>query len=245
MYIKIIIILYIIIIPNKSQVSIHIDQLPFSQGFIKKGKMKVAWVVCLLALTGLASVISSPIELEIEIKKDGPYPERHGNSFGKSASRGRTKNIIQYSIGTYDIPATHGTMQFGLPGLQVQGIMGAIEGVIQRFLNGGMGGDNGIGGGGYPTTQAGVQVSGGYPTPQAGAQGGDWGSIPIGLLDYFISFSMIYFIQGILVREAISVRTLKLSVHHLTVCAWKRTLPTWVTILFRCASSIPLSLIIF
>ena len=202
--------------------SIHIDRLPFSQGFIKKGKMKVAWVVCLLALTGLASVISSPIELEIEIKKDGPYPERHGNSFGKSASRARTKNIIQYSNGTYDNP--------GL----AQDLMGIIEGVLQRFL-----------GGGYPTTQAGVQVSGGYPTPQAGAQGGDWGSIPIGLLGYFISFYMIYFIQGILVRVAISVRTLKLNVHHLTVSAWKRTLPTWVTILLRCASSIPLSLIIF
>ena len=213
--------------------SIHIDQLPFSQGFIKKGKMKLAWVVCLLALTGLASVISSPIELEIEIKKDGPYPERHGNSFGKSASRGRTRNMIKYSIATYDIPAIQGTMQGGLPGLQAEGLMGAIEGLIQRFL-----------GGGYPTTQAGVQVSGGYPTTQAGAQGGDWGSIPIGLLDYFISFSMIYFFQGILVQEAISVRILKLNVHHLTVSAWKTTLPTWVTILFRCASSIPLSLII-
>ena len=158
-------------------------------------------------------------------------------------------------------------MQGGLPGLQAQDLMGAIEGVIQRFLIGGMGGDNGGGGypttqagvqvsegypttqagvgGRYPTTQAGVQVSGGYPTPQAGAQGGDWGSIPIGLLGYFISFCMNYFIQGILVREAISVRTLKVNVHHLTVSAWKRMLPTWVTILLRCASSIPLSLIIF
>ena len=226
--------------------SIHIDQLPFSQGFIKKGKMKLAWVVCLLALTGLASVISSPVELEIEIKKDGPYPERHGNSFGKSASRGRTRNMIKYSIATYDIPAIQGTMQGGLPGLQAQDLMGAIEGLFQRFLGGGYPTTQaGVQvSGGYPTTQAGVQVSGGYPTTQAGAQGGDWGSIPIGLLDYFISFSMIYFFQGILVQEAISVRILKLNVHHLTVSAWKTTLPTWVTILFRCASSIPLSLII-
>ena len=196
--------------------------------------MKLAWVVSLWTLTGLALVNSSPIKLEIEIKKAGPNPERHGNSFGKSASRGRTRNMIQYSIATYDIPAIQGTKQSGLPGLQAEGLMGAIEGLIQRFL-----------GGGYPTTQAGVQVSGGYPTTQAGAQGGDWGNIPTGLLDYFISFSMIYFFQGILVQEAISVRILKLNVHHLTVSAWKTTLPTWVTILFRCASSIPLSLIIF
>jgi len=40
-------------------------------------------------------------------------------------------------------------------------------------------------------------------------------------------------LKGILVPRAGSVHTLKLNVHHLTVSAGKRMLPTWVTTLFR------------
>ena len=47
--------------------------------------MKLAWVVSLWALTGLALVNSTPIKLEIEVKKAGPYPERHSDSFGNKA----------------------------------------------------------------------------------------------------------------------------------------------------------------
>ena len=64
--------------------------------------MKLAWVVSLWALTGLALVNSSPIKLEIEIKKAGPYPERQSDSFGKSASTARSADMIRRRNGTYD-----------------------------------------------------------------------------------------------------------------------------------------------
>ena len=64
--------------------------------------MKLAWVVSLGALTGLGLVNSSPIKLEIEIKKAGPYPERHGDSFGKSVSTARSADMIKLRNGTYD-----------------------------------------------------------------------------------------------------------------------------------------------
>ena len=73
--------------------------------------MRLAWVAATLtALTLLTSVTSSPIQLEIEIRKaggSGSGPGLHGNSLEMNESReinanGYMMGMLGQSNGTYD-----------------------------------------------------------------------------------------------------------------------------------------------